>query len=90
MKQGAFHYIPGRGSVVGDAIVHHKDVSGITFTGSYEVGMSIYKTFARNWATSTGCYVMAAVRWSSTSRDWTYGAGCKAPTTGWLCVCIAK
>ena len=43
---GAFHYLPGRGSVVGDAIVHHPDVDGITFTGSYEVGMGIYKGFA--------------------------------------------
>lgn len=42
----AFHLVPGRGAVVGDALVHHPDVDGITFTGSYEVGMSIYKTFA--------------------------------------------
>jgi 1-pyrroline-5-carboxylate dehydrogenase len=43
---GAFHYLPGRGPIVGDAIVHHPDVAGITFTGSYEVGMGIYKGFA--------------------------------------------
>jgi 1-pyrroline-5-carboxylate dehydrogenase len=43
---GAFHYLPGRGPVAGDAIVHHPDVAGITFTGSYEVGMGIYKGFA--------------------------------------------
>ena len=41
-----FQYLPGRGSVVGDIIVHHADVSGITFTGSYEVGMGIYRSFA--------------------------------------------
>ena len=52
---GAFHYIPGRGSVVGDAIVHHKDVGGITFTGSYEVGMSIYKTFATEYPKPVIC-----------------------------------
>jgi 1-pyrroline-5-carboxylate dehydrogenase len=46
---GAFHYLPGRGSVVGDAIVHHPDVDGITFTGSYEVGMGIYKGFATEY-----------------------------------------
>ena len=51
----AFHYLPGRGSVVGDAIVHHPDVDGITFTGSYEVGMGIYKTFARDFPKPVIC-----------------------------------
>ncbi len=52
---GAFHYLPGRGSVVGDEIVHHPDVSGITFTGSYEVGMGIYKTFASDYPKPVIC-----------------------------------
>ncbi len=52
---GAFHYIPGRGSVVGDIIVHHKDVGGITFTGSYEVGMGIYRTFASDYPKPVIC-----------------------------------
>jgi 1-pyrroline-5-carboxylate dehydrogenase len=43
---GVFQFLCGRGSVAGDHLVHHPDVDGITFTGSYEVGMSIYKTFA--------------------------------------------
>jgi 1-pyrroline-5-carboxylate dehydrogenase len=51
----AFHFLPGRGSVVGDAIVHHPDVDGITFTGSYEVGMGIYKTFARDFPKPVIC-----------------------------------
>ncbi len=51
----AFHYLPGRGSVVGDAIVHHPDVDGITFTGSYEVGMGIYKTFATDFPKPVIC-----------------------------------
>jgi 1-pyrroline-5-carboxylate dehydrogenase len=51
----AFHYIPGRGSVVGDIIVHHPDVNGITFTGSYEVGMGIYKTFATDYPKPVIC-----------------------------------
>ena len=41
-------YVTGRGAVVGDALWHHPDVNGITFTGSYEVGMDIYKNFATN------------------------------------------
>ena len=52
---GAFHYLPGRGSVVGDRIVHHPDVDGITFTGSYEVGMSIYKSFASDYPKPVIC-----------------------------------
>lgn len=43
---GAFHVITGAGSVAGDAIVHHPDVDGFTFTGSYDVGMSIFRTFS--------------------------------------------
>ncbi len=54
-ERGAFHYIPGRGSIVGDIIVHHKDVDGITFTGSYEVGMGIYRTFASDYPKPVIC-----------------------------------
>jgi 1-pyrroline-5-carboxylate dehydrogenase len=52
---GAFHYLPGRGSVVGEAIVNHPDVDGITFTGSYEVGMGIYKKFAKDFPKPVIC-----------------------------------
>jgi 1-pyrroline-5-carboxylate dehydrogenase len=30
--------------VVGDYLTHHDDVDGVTFTGSYEVGMELYRT----------------------------------------------
>jgi 1-pyrroline-5-carboxylate dehydrogenase len=43
---GAFHVITGQGTVAGNALVHHPDVAGFTFTGSYDVGMSIYRTFS--------------------------------------------
>ncbi|HSB72861.1 MAG TPA: aldehyde dehydrogenase family protein [Candidatus Methylomirabilis sp.] len=43
---GAFHLITGPGSSVGKALFEHADVGGVTFTGSYEVGMQIYKNFA--------------------------------------------
>ncbi len=49
LPKAAFHYLSGPGSVVGDEIVHHPDVGGITFTGSYEVGMGIYKGFAADY-----------------------------------------
>jgi 1-pyrroline-5-carboxylate dehydrogenase len=45
---GAFHLVIGRGVLAGDALWKHPDVGGITFTGSYPVGMDIYKHFASN------------------------------------------
>ena len=43
---GAFHLVVGRGAVAGEALWKHPDVAGVTFTGSYQVGMSIYREFA--------------------------------------------
>src|SRR6185437_905493 len=39
-----FHLLPG-GDHVGAALVAHPRVSGLTFTGSYAVGMEIYRQF---------------------------------------------
>jgi len=39
------HLLPG-GDDVGAALVAHPGVSGLTFTGSYAVGMTIYRQFA--------------------------------------------
>jgi 1-pyrroline-5-carboxylate dehydrogenase len=55
VPKAAFHYLSGPGSVVGDEIVNHPDVSGITFTGSYEVGMGIYKNFAKDFPKPVIC-----------------------------------
>ncbi len=43
---GALHVVIGRGAVAGEALWRHPDVGGFTFTGSYPVGMDIYKHFA--------------------------------------------
>lgn len=43
---GVFNFITGSGRVIGDRLVNHPDVDGITFTGSYDVGMHIIRTFA--------------------------------------------
>jgi 1-pyrroline-5-carboxylate dehydrogenase len=40
---GVFNYVIGRSGDVGDALVGHPDLAGVTFTGSYEVGMRIYR-----------------------------------------------
>lgn len=44
---GAFNFITGSGRVAGQTLVDHPDVAGITFTGSYDVGMHILRTFSQ-------------------------------------------
>jgi len=44
---GVVNFITGPGSTVGKALTESDDVAGITFTGSYEVGMGIYRHFAQ-------------------------------------------
>ena len=43
---GVFNFVTGGGRSVGQTLVDHPDVAGITFTGSYDVGMNIIRTFA--------------------------------------------
>jgi 1-pyrroline-5-carboxylate dehydrogenase len=54
LPAGVFHYLPG-GDEVGAAIVRHPGVDGITFTGSYQVGMEIYKRFAGEYPKPVVC-----------------------------------
>jgi 1-pyrroline-5-carboxylate dehydrogenase len=44
LPAAALHVLTGRGSEIGDYLTHHEGVDGITFTGSYEVGMGLYRT----------------------------------------------
>ena len=46
LPNGTFHYITGKGSVIGDAFWTHRNVDGIVFTGSKEVGMRMVKEFS--------------------------------------------
>lgn len=55
VPKDVFHFLSGPGSVVGDEIVNHPDVGGITFTGSYEVGMGIYRSFAKDYPKPVIC-----------------------------------
>jgi 1-pyrroline-5-carboxylate dehydrogenase len=45
LPAGAFNYVTGPGSTVGQALTDSFDVDGITFTGSHPVGMRIYRQF---------------------------------------------
>jgi 1-pyrroline-5-carboxylate dehydrogenase len=51
----ALHVVTGPGETVGHALVTNPDVDGITFTGSYDVGMEIYRTFTREHPKPTIC-----------------------------------
>ncbi len=44
LPSSALHVLTGSGSEIGDYLTHHESVDGITFTGSYEVGMGLYRT----------------------------------------------
>lgn len=44
---GVVNFVTGSGSVIGQALVDHPQVDGVTFTGSYQVGMDIYRQFAQ-------------------------------------------
>lgn len=50
LPEGVFNYVTGPGHSLGQALIESSEVAGITFTGSLEVGMQIYRTY------STGKY----------------------------------
>ena len=50
IPDGVFNFVTGPGSTVGQALVDSREVDGATFTGSFDVGMQMYRDFAsRNY-----------------------------------------
>ena len=47
LPQGVCNYVTGGGATAGEALMRHRDIAGATFTGSYEIGMGIYRSFAQ-------------------------------------------
>ncbi len=47
IPEGVFNYVTGPGSTLGQALIESPEVDGITFTGSYDVGMKIFRDFAQ-------------------------------------------
>lgn len=47
LPPGVFNYVTGSGGVVGEAIVSHPGVDGVSFTGSVEVGRRVYTQGAK-------------------------------------------
>jgi 1-pyrroline-5-carboxylate dehydrogenase len=46
LPAGVFNYVTGPGSSLGQALIDNPDVDGVTFTGSFDIGMGIYRSFA--------------------------------------------
>ncbi len=51
----AFQLLTGPGSQVGQELQDNPDVDGMTFTGSYEVGMGIYRNFPKDFPKPAIC-----------------------------------
>jgi acyl-CoA reductase-like NAD-dependent aldehyde dehydrogenase len=50
LPKGVFNLVMGKGSIVGNAIVNHPAVAGVSFTGSVEVGRTLAPQLARRLA----------------------------------------
>ncbi|HEX9013438.1 MAG TPA: aldehyde dehydrogenase family protein, partial [Anaerolineaceae bacterium] len=54
LPDGVFNYVTGPGGTIGQALIEHPDIAGVTFTGSHAVGMGIYRDFAHStWVRPT-------------------------------------
>ena len=49
IPRGAFNFVTGPGATVGAELQENSGVDGLVFTGSKEVGMNVYHSFARNY-----------------------------------------
>ena len=47
LPAGVVNYVSGAGAEVGAAVVNDRRIAGVTFTGSYEVGMQMVRQFAQ-------------------------------------------
>jgi 1-pyrroline-5-carboxylate dehydrogenase len=48
IPEGVFNFVTGAGASVGESLAIHPDVDGFTFTGSYDVGMHLYRVVPRS------------------------------------------
>jgi 1-pyrroline-5-carboxylate dehydrogenase len=47
LPEGTVNLVTGPGRTLGKALIDSREVDGITFTGSYEIGMKIFRDFGR-------------------------------------------
>ncbi len=50
LPKGVFNLVMGRGSVVGEALINHSDVAGVSFTGSVATGGRVAEACSRRGA----------------------------------------
>ncbi|MFH0998301.1 MAG: aldehyde dehydrogenase family protein [Pseudomonadota bacterium] len=55
LPNGVVNYVTGAGGVLGKSLVENPGLGGLTFTGSYDVGMGIFRKF------SEGGYIRPAI-----------------------------
>jgi 1-pyrroline-5-carboxylate dehydrogenase len=46
LPEGVINFVTGPGGTLGQALISSPEVDGVTFTGSYDVGMRIFRDFA--------------------------------------------
>jgi len=46
LPEGVVNYVTGPGRTLGQALIESPEVDGVTFTGSYDVGMKIFRDYA--------------------------------------------
>ncbi|MDR2854068.1 MAG: aldehyde dehydrogenase family protein, partial [Prevotellaceae bacterium] len=51
VPDGVINFLPGKGSLISDVVLHHPDFAGIHFTGSTAVFQSFWKTVGDNIST---------------------------------------
>ncbi len=49
VPDGVFNFVTGSGETVGAELEENPGIGGMVFTGSYEVGMKLYKSFTRDF-----------------------------------------
>jgi 1-pyrroline-5-carboxylate dehydrogenase len=49
LPDGAFNFVTGPGSTLGQALIEHPEMAGVTFTGSHQVGMEIHRQWAQGY-----------------------------------------
>jgi 1-pyrroline-5-carboxylate dehydrogenase len=48
MPDGVINFVPGSGAMIGDIVLHHRDLAGIHFTGSTATFNHLWKTVGNN------------------------------------------
>src|SRR4051795_3440196 len=49
VPKGVVNLVMGPGDTVGQALQDHPGIDGVVFTGSYDVGMRLYRSFTKDW-----------------------------------------